>query len=57
MEFNDEKELVDEALRLLEEGKSVIIAANISAENIEKILLKTNPRKQFVAFNTIKSHQ
>ncbi len=57
IEFDDEEQLVDEALKLLKEGKSVIIAADISLENIERILSKTDPRKQFAAFNTIKSHQ
>ncbi len=57
IECENEEQIVDEALKLLEEGKSVIIAADISLENIEKILSKTNPRKQFTAFNTIKLRQ
>ncbi len=55
--FDDEEQLVNEALKLLKEGKSVIITADISPENIEKILSETDPRRQFVAFNTIKSQQ
>ena len=57
IEFESEEQLVDEALKLLKNGKSVIIAADISPENIEKILTVTDPRKQFAAFNTIKSRQ
>ncbi len=53
----NEDELVDKALALLKNGQSIVIASELSDKNIEKILSETNPRKQFTAFNTIKSHQ